>query len=282
LSQIRAVDVSSITKEVARLCQEACTILPEDVASTLAAAREREESPVGKEVLDQLLENARIAREEGIPICQDCGLAVVFADVGQDVHLTGGTLEDAINQGVRQGYEKGYLRKSACHPFTRANTGDNTPAIVHTKLVAGDKVHIYLMPKGGGSENMSKVHLLTPAQGLEGVKEKVLEAVFNAGPNPCPPIVLGVAVGGTFDQAAVRAKRTFLRDLGSKNPDPEAAALEDELLEAINKLGIGPAGLGGRTTCLDVFVDIRECHIASLPLAINVQCHAARHKEVVL
>ena len=282
MSQIRALDVSSITKEVARLCQEACTNLPEDVASTLADARDKEESPVGKEVLEQLLENARIAREETMPICQDCGLAVVFADVGQDVHLTGGTLEEAINEGVRQGYEKGYLRKSACHPFTRANTGDNTPAVIHTKLVAGDKVHIYLMPKGGGSENMSKVHLLTPAQGLEGVKEKVLEAVESAGPNPCPPIVVGVAVGGTFDQAAVRAKRTFLRDMGSKNPDPEAAALEDELLEAINKLGIGPAGLGGRTTCLDVFVDIRECHIASLPLAINLQCHAARHKEVVL
>ncbi|WP_156360878.1 fumarate hydratase [Dethiosulfatarculus sandiegensis] len=282
MSQIRALDVSSITKEVARLCQEACTNLPEDVASTLADARDKEESPVGKEVLEQLLENARIAREETMPICQDCGLAVIFADVGQDVHLTGGTLEEAINEGVRQGYEKGYLRKSACHPFTRANTGDNTPAVIHTKLVAGDKVHIYLMPKGGGSENMSKVHLLTPAQGLEGVKEKVLEAVESAGPNPCPPIVVGVAVGGTFDQAAVRAKRTFLRDMGSKNPDPEAAALEDELLEAINKLGIGPAGLGGRTTCLDVFVDIRECHIASLPLAINLQCHAARHKEVVL
>ncbi|KIX11324.1 fumarate hydratase [Dethiosulfatarculus sandiegensis] len=279
---MRALDVSSITKEVARLCQEACTNLPEDVASTLADARDKEESPVGKEVLEQLLENARIAREETMPICQDCGLAVIFADVGQDVHLTGGTLEEAINEGVRQGYEKGYLRKSACHPFTRANTGDNTPAVIHTKLVAGDKVHIYLMPKGGGSENMSKVHLLTPAQGLEGVKEKVLEAVESAGPNPCPPIVVGVAVGGTFDQAAVRAKRTFLRDMGSKNPDPEAAALEDELLEAINKLGIGPAGLGGRTTCLDVFVDIRECHIASLPLAINLQCHAARHKEVVL
>ncbi len=282
LSDLRTVDVARITEAVADLCGQADIHLPADVRRALEAAREAEESPVGREVLARLLENADIAAAEDMPICQDCGLAVVFVDLGQDVHLSGGDLYQAVNQGVRQGYERAYLRKSVCHPFTRANSGDNTPAVVHLRLVPGSQVRIFVVPKGGGSENMSKVFLLTPAMGLEGVKQKVLETVEAAGPNPCPPIILGVAVGGTFDQAALRAKRSLLRELGSRSPDPEAAALESELLELVNATGIGPAGLGGRTTCLGVFVDLQPCHIASLPLAVNVQCHAARHKEAVL
>jgi fumarate hydratase subunit alpha len=282
LSKVRTLDVSQITKEIARMCGEAGLMLPQDVRQAFLFARENEESPVGKEIFTRLLENAEKAEAEDMPICQDCGLAIVFVDIGQDVHLIGGDLTEAVNQGVRQGYEEYYLRKSVCHPFTRQNTGDNTPAIVYTRIVPGDKVHVFVVPKGGGSENMSRVHLLVPAQGLEGVKEKVIEAVEYAGPNPCPPILVSLAVGGTFDDAAIRAKRSLLRKIGSQNPDPEAAALEDQLHQMINETGIGPAGLGGRMTCLDVFVDIKPCHIASLPIAINIQCHAARHKEVVL
>ncbi len=282
MAEPRSLAVSEITEALARLCGQADMDLPADVERALEKAARAEESPVGREVLQRLLQNAEIARSQRIPICQDCGLAVVFVDLGQDVHLVGGDLGRAVEEGVRRGYQEYYLRKSVCHPFTRANTGDNTPVVLHIRLVPGDRVRLTLVPKGGGSENMSRVHLLTPAQGLEGVKQKVLEAVEQAGPNPCPPIILGMAVGGTFDDAAVRAKRCLLRELGSTNPDPEAAALEDELLQKVNRLGIGPAGLGGRTTCLDVFVDIKPCHIASLPLAINIQCHAARHKEVLL
>jgi fumarate hydratase subunit alpha len=282
VAEPRTIQASEITATVARLCGEADLLLPGDVRNALERAREAEESPVGREVLSRLLENADIAAAESMPICQDCGLAVVFAEVGQDLHVAGGDLYEAINQGVRQGYQENHLRKSVCHPFTRANTGDNTPAVIHARIVAGDRLHLWVVPKGGGSENMSKVFLLTPAQGLEGVKQKVVETVEAAGPNPCPPIILGVAVGGTFDDAAVRAKRSLLRDLASVNPDPEAAALEEELLRLVNDTGVGPAGLGGRCTCLGVFVDIQPCHIASLPLAVNVQCHAARHKEAVL
>ena len=279
---MRTLDVAIIRDTVAELCGQADLLLPQDVRRALRQGLEAEESPVGREVLTRLLENADIAANESMPICQDCGLAVVFLDVGQDVHLIGGGLVEAVNEGVRRGYQKFYLRKSVCHPFTRANSGDNTPAVVHARLVPGDKVHLWVVPKGGGSENMSKVFLLTPAMGLAGVKERVLETVEAAGPNPCPPIILGVAVGSTFDDACLRAKRTLLRELGSVNPDPEAAALEAELLTMVNNTGIGPAGLGGRITCLGVFVDIKPCHIASLPLAVNVQCHAARHKEAVL
>ncbi len=274
--------MAAIQEAVAGLCGPSCLDLPADVEASLAAAQQKERSPVGREVLERLLENAAIARDENLPICQDCGLAVVYVDLGADVHLTGGDLYQAINAGVRQGYEEAYLRKSVCHPFTRQNTGDNTPAVVHLRLVPGDRVRLVLVPKGGGSENMSRVFLLTPAVGRKGVKQKIIETLEAAGPNPCPPNILGVAVGGTFDDAAVRAKRVLLREIGSTNPDPEAAELEQELMEDLNKLGTGPAGLGGDTTCLAVFVDIKPCHIASLPLAVNVQCHAARHKEVVL
>jgi fumarate hydratase subunit alpha len=282
VGEVRTINTADITSTISKLCGEADLLLPADVKAALEQNREAEESPVGKEILTRLLENAEIAANESMPICQDCGLAIVFLDIGQDLHIEGGDLVEAVNQGVREGYEKHYLRKSVCHPFTRANTGDNTPAVVHTRIVPGDKLHLWVVPKGGGSENMSKVFLLTPAQGLQGIKQRVLETVEAAGPNPCPPILLGVAIGGTFDEAALRAKRTLLREIGSDNPNPEAAELEKELLTMVNNTGIGPAGLGGRTTCLGVFVDIKECHIASLPLAVNVQCHAARHKEAVL
>lgn len=282
MGKTRDLNAADITSTVSRLCGEAGLHLPLDVKTALEKSLETEESPVGREILTRLLENAEIAEKESMPICQDCGLAIVFLDIGQDVHIVGGDLVEAVNQGVLEGYEKHHLRKSVCHPFTRANTGDNTPAVVHTRIVPGNKLHIWVVPKGGGSENMSKVFLLTPAHGLEGVKQHVLETVEAAGPNPCPPIILGVAVGGTFEEAALRAKRALLRELGSINPDPEAAELEKELLTMVNNTGIGPAGLGGRTTCLGVFVDIKEGHIASLPMVVNVQCHAARHKEAVL
>ncbi|MCF8063724.1 MAG: fumarate hydratase [Desulfarculaceae bacterium] len=282
MSSVRTVEVSAISDTVARLCGEADIILPEDVRQAITQAKADEPSPVGREVLERLLENADIAAEEKMPICQDCGLAIIFIDVGQDVHITGGDLTEAINQGVRRGYEENYLRKSSCHPFSRVNTGDNTPAIIHTRIVPGDKVQIWVVPKGGGAENMSKVFLLTPAVGLAGVKKAVMDTVKNAGPNPCPPVIVGVAVGGPFEQAAAAAKRTLLRKLDSVSSDPEAAVLEEEWLEDINKLGMGPAGLGGHTSCLKVFVDIIPCHIASLPVAVNMQCHAARHKEAVL
>ena len=226
------------------------------------------------------MENARIAREEEIPICQDTGFAVVFAELGQEVHLAGGDLKEAINEGVRQGYQDGYLRKSICHPFTRRNTGDNTPAVIHIDIVPGDMVRLIVAPKGGGSENMSRVTMLTPAVGMEGVKDFVVQRVKESGANPCPPTIVGVGIGGTFETTALLAKKALLRPLGSQNPNGELALLEDELYEEINGLGIGPQGLGGRITSLAVHVDMMESHIASLPVAVNIQCHAARHKEV--
>jgi fumarate hydratase subunit alpha len=256
--------------------------LGEDMLHALAHGLEKEESPAGREVFRLLLENARIAREEMIPICQDCGLAIVFVELGQEVHLTGGDLSAAIEEGVRQGYEEGYLRKSMCHPHTRKNTGDNTPAVIYTTIVPGDKLKLTVVTKGGGSENMSRVHMLRPAAGLAGIKEKIVETMREAGANACPPTIVGIGIGGTFEQAALLAKKALLRDVGSKNPDPEQAALEEEFLTLVNNIGIGPAGLGGRFTALAVHLNMMPCHIASLPLAINVQCHASRHKEVIL
>jgi fumarate hydratase subunit alpha len=250
--------------------------------AALARGLEEEESPSGKEIFRQLLENARIAKEERIPMCQDCGLAVVFAELGQDVHLVGGDFEAAIHEGVRQGYGEGYLRKSMCHPLTRANTGDNTPAVIYTEIVPGDRLKLTVVPKGGGSENMSRLYMLKPAEGLAGIKERVVLTVDEAGPNPCPPIIVGVGIGGTFERAALLAKKSLLRELGQANPDPEVAAIEEQLLEEVNRLGIGPQGLGGRITALAVHVLMQPCHIASLPVAVNIQCHASRHKEVVL
>jgi fumarate hydratase subunit alpha len=279
---MREVDVRLITEKVKALCMEANTDLGEDVLKAFNRAIRGEVSPLGVEILKELKENARIAREEKVAICQDTGFAVVFIELGQDVHLIGGELKEAIFEGVRQGYRDGYLRKSICHPFTRANTGDNTPAIIHTEIVPGEKVKITVAPKGGGSENMSQVVMLTPSDGVEGIKRFVLKRVRESGSNPCPPTIIGIGIGGTFEQAALLAKKSLLRPLDKKNPDPELDRLESEILEEINKLGIGPEGLGGRTTSLAVHILMMPCHIASFPLAVNIQCHAHRHKEAVI
>jgi len=279
---IREISNRKIIEVVRDLCIDANYNLGEDVLRAFDKAIEAEESATGIEVLKELQENARIAREEKAPICQDCGLAVVFIDIGQDVHITGGDLNEAVNEGVRQGYEDGYLRKSACHPITRKNTGDNTPAIIHIQIVPGDKMKIVFAPKGGGAENMSRVTMLTPAAGIEGVKDFVVNRVKESGSNPCPPTVIGIGVGGTFERSAILAKKAILRDIGNRNSDPELAKIEEEILIRINKLGIGPMGYGGNTTSFDVFLEIEPCHIASLPVAVNVQCHAARHKEAII
>jgi fumarate hydratase subunit alpha len=277
---MREIDVSQITKAVRDLCIDANTRLGQDVLEAFDQAIEQEVSATGKDILEKLVENARIAREEEIPICQDTGFGVVFVEMGQDVHLVGGDLKEAINEGVRQGYQEGYLRKSICHPFSRKNTGDNTPAVIHLDMVDGDGLRLIVAPKGGGSENMSRVTMLTPAVGIQGVKEFVIQRVRESGANPCPPTIVGVGIGGTFETAAILAKKALLRPLGSQNPDPELASIEKELLEGINGLGIGPQGLGGRITSLAVHVNMMPCHIASLPVAVNIQCHAARHKEM--
>jgi fumarate hydratase subunit alpha len=276
---MREISVELITEKVRDLCMEANTDLGEDVLQAFDRAMEKEESPLGVEILKELKENARIAKEESVPICQDTGFAVVFVELGQDVHLVGGNLNEAIQEGVRQGYRDGYLRKSICHPFKRVNTGDNTPAIVHTEIISGDHIKIIVAPKGGGSENMSRVTMLTPSDGIEGIKRFVVERVKESGSNPCPPTIVGVGIGGTFEQAALLAKKSLLRPLNSKNSDPELDQLESEILTEINQLGIGPQGLGGRTTSLAVHILMMPCHIASFPLAVNIQCHAQRHKE---
>src|SRR4030043_2095808 len=278
---MREINVKLITEKVRDLCMKANTDLGEDVLQAFDRAMQEEESSLGVEILKELKENARIANEENVPICQDTGFAVVFVELGQDVHLTGGNLTEGIQEGVRQGYRDGYLRKSICHPFTRANTGDNTPAIIHTEVVAGDKIKITVAPKGGGSENMSRVVMLTPSDGIGGIKRYVVQRVKESGSNPCPPTIVGVGIGGTFELAAFLAKKSLLRPLGSKNPDTELDQLEFEILTEINKLGIGPQGLGGRTTSLAVHILMMPCHIASFPLAVNIQCHAQRHKEFV-
>ncbi len=279
---IRDISTQEIIKVVRNLCIDANYNLGDDVLLAFKEALEREDSGAAREVLKELIENAKIARMEKVPMCQDCGLAVVFMEIGQDVHITGDDLREAINQGVRQGYMEGYLRKSACHPFTRKNTGDNTPAIIHLQIVPGDKMKIILAPKGGGSENMSRVDMLTPAVGIEGVKDFVVKRVKESGSNPCPPTIVGIGVGGTLERSAILAKKTLLRNIGERNPDPELAKIEEEILARINRLGIGPMGYGGNTTSLDVFLEIEPCHIASLPVAVNIQCHAARHKEAVI
>jgi fumarate hydratase subunit alpha len=217
-----------------------------------------------------------------MPLCQDCGIAVIFIEIGQDVHVTGGNLREAINEGVRQGYKDGYLRKSLCHPISRKNTQDNTPAVIHFDIVPGDKIKISIAPKGGGSENMSRVSMLSPSEGIPGIKKFVIDTVEKAGGNPCPPIIVGIGVGGTLERSTILAKRALIRELGNRNQDLELAKLENEILENINKLGIGPMGYGGSTTCLDVFLEIEPCHIASLPVAVNINCHSARHKEAVI
>ena len=276
---MREINVKLITEKVRDLCMKANTDLGEDVLQAFDRAMEKEASPLGMEILKELKENARIAKEENVPICQDTGFAIIFVELGQEVHLVGGDLNEAIQEGVRQGYRDGYLRKSIFHPFTRANTGDNTPAIIHIEVIPGDKVKIIVAPKGGGSENMSRVVMLTPSDGVEGIIRYVVQRVKESGSNPCPPTIVGIGIGGTFEQAALLAKKSLLRPLGSENQDPELDKLESEILTEINQLGIGPQGLGGRTTSLAVHILMMPCHIASFPLAVNIQCHAQRHKE---
>ncbi|MDI3342062.1 MAG: fumarate hydratase [Sphaerobacter sp.] len=280
---MRTIAVERITEAVRDACLEANYVAGADVRRALAVAQQREVSPLGQQVLGQILENMAIAEADRVPMCQDTGTVVVFAEVGQDVHLVGGGFEEAINRGVREAYDVGYLRKSMVErPFTaRRNTRDNTPAIIHTRLVPGDRVRLAILAKGGGAENMSRLAMLTPADGREGIKRFVLETVQRAGPNACPPVVVGVGIGATFDRVATLAKHALLREIGSPNPDPEEAALEAELLAEINRLGIGPHGFGGRITALTVHVESAPCHIASLPVAVNLQCGpAARHREV--
>jgi len=280
---IRNVNVGDIAEVIANLCMEANYYLGRDVLEGLRAAREREVSPTGRDILEQLLQNADIARDEKMPICQDTGFAVVFVELGQDVRLVGGDLNEAINAGVRKGYETGYLRKSIVnHPFLRENTGDNTPAVIHIKIVPGDKIKLTLAPKGGGSENMSALKMLKPADGERGVKDFVVDVVRRAGSNACPPLVVGVGIGGNMEKVAQLSKEALLRELGQASKIPDIAVLEKELLEEINRLGIGPQGLGGRITALAVHIEIHPTHIASLPVAVNLNCHVARHKEIKL
>lgn len=281
---MRDIEVNLITEAVADMARRSNVELPPEVVAALGAARARETSPTAREVLNQLLLNAERAQETGLPLCQDTGVAVVFVDLGQDAHLVGGGLQEAIDAGVRRGYEEGYLRKSVVRdPLDRAtNTGDNTPAVVHVRIVAGDRVTVHFAPKGGGSENMSALWMLTPAQGREGVIEAIAAQIRAAGGMPCPPLVLGVGLGGTFELSALLAKRALLRPLGAPAPIADVAALEADILAAVNATGVGPMGLGGVTTALAVHVERHPCHIASLPLALNVQCHAARHMSLVL
>ncbi len=281
---MREIHMDAVTKTVAELAVKACCVLPSDVYASFKNAMESEPSPVGKNILEQLLKNADIAKENAIPICQDTGLAVVFVDLGQEVRLVGGDFEEAIHEGVRRGYVDGYLRKSCvAEPlFERRNTKDNTPAIIHTRIVPGDTLTIRFAPKGAGSENKSMLKMLVPADGIEGVRKVFLEAVKYAGPNSCPPMVIGVGIGGTMEMAAICAKRAAARDIDTHNSDPRYAAFEQELLELANKTGIGPQGLGGKNTVIKVHVEWYPTHIASLPVAININCNAARHAEAVL
>ncbi len=277
-SKVREISADAIAAAVAEMSVEANFELPEDVLAALRTARDAETSDVARDVLDQLIENARIAHEQRVALCQDCGIAVVFVELGRDAHLDG-DLYEAIDRGVREGYRDAYLRKSmVLNPLRRdTNTGDNTPAIVHLKLVEGDRLKLTLAPKGGGSENMSAVWMMVPSEGEDGVVKRIVERIQQAGGKPCPPLVLGVGLGGNLEKAALMAKESLLRPVGEPSPIPELAALESRLLEAVNATGVGPMGLGGRTTALAVHVERHPCHIASLPLALNVQCHSARH-----
>lgn len=275
---IRAINVEEITKNIKEMCIEANHYLSPDMDAAMKRAEKEEKSPLGKQILGQLQENLKIASEETIPICQDTGMAVIFLEIGQDVHFEGGLLEDAVNEGVRQGYVDGYLRKSVVgDPLIRENTKDNTPAIIHTKIVSGDSIKIKVAPKGFGSENMSRVFMLKPAEGIEGVKNAVLTAVKDAGPNACPPMVVGVGIGGTFEKCALMAKEALTREIGEHSDIPYVKELEEELLTRINGLGIGPGGLGGTTTALAVNINTYPTHIAGLPVGVNICCHVNRH-----
>jgi len=281
---VREISAGEITAAVARLLQEAAFELPDDVLRALKLARDSEPSPLGRETLERLIENAAIARRENLPLCQDCGMVTVLLEIGQDVHIYGGGLAEAVNAGTRKAYVEAYLRRSVVRqPFTaRINTGDNTPAVIHSEIVPGDRLRITVMPKGGGSENMTRLFMLTPAEGREGIIKSVVKAVDEAGSNPCPPVVVGIGIGGSAEYALLLSKKALLRPLGQPSSDPESAALEKELLDKINALGIGPGGFGGRTTALAVHVETFPTHLASLPLAVSLLCHAARHRETVI
>ena len=281
---MRNIDAKEVTKTVTRLLIEANYYLPDDVLKALQIAQDTEESVAGKKVLSQLIKNADIAAKEQMALCQDCGVAVVFLELGQELHIVSGDLVEAINEGVRQAYEKGYLRKSmVMRPFSaRVNTKDNTPAIIYTDIVHGDKLKIIVMPKGGGAENMSRLIMLTPSAGRQGIIDNVLKAVEEAGSNPCPPVIVGVGIGGTAEKTMMLAKKALLRKIGEHNADTEVAELEKELLQKVNELGIGPMGYGGRTTALAVNIEVFPSHIASMPMAVNINCHSSRHKEAVI
>ncbi len=280
---MREIEVNEIIDALRELCIKANCVLNDDVYNALEAAKNTEKSPIGKEILCQLTDNADIAKNENVPICQDTGMAIVFVELGQEVHIKGGLLTDAINEGVRRGYRDGYLRKSVVSdPFLRENTKDNTPAIIHYDIVEGDKIKIIVAPKGFGSENMSKIYMLKPSAGIEGAKDAIVQAVDEAGPNPCPPMVVGVGVGGNFEMAALLAKKALLRPIGSHSDKPHLREMEEELLQRMNSLGIGPQGLGGVTTVLGVNVESFPTHIAGMPIAVNISCHVTRHAEVIL
>jgi len=280
---MREVSLTKVTEAIKELSMDANYNLGEDVYQRIKDSIQTEESDVAKEILKQILQNADIAKKDLIGICQDTGFSVIFIELGQEVYFKDGDFMDAINEGVRQGYTEGYLRKSiVSDPLRRVNTKDNTPAVVHLDIVPGDKIKIIMAPKGGGSENMSEVRMLKPADGAEGVKDFVVDKVSRSGGNPCPPIIVGVGIGGTFEKCAFLAKKALLRNIGERNPDTFYADMEVELLERVNKLGVGPQGLGGTTTALEVFVEAFPCHIASLPAAVNLNCHAARHKSIII
>lgn len=280
---MRDIDVSQITQAVKKMCISANYYLNDDIRKKLEESKSKETYETAKNILDIILKNADIARDEDRPICQDTGMAVVFVEIGQEVHIVGGSIEDAINEGVRQGYTEGYLRKSVVKdPLNRVNTGDNTPAVIHYDIVDGDKLKIIVAPKGFGSENMSALKMLKPSDGLDGVKKFILETVDKAGPNPCPPMVIGVGIGGTMEKAAFLAKKALLRPVNVRNDIEYVKSLEAEMLENVNKLGIGPSGLGGRVTALAVNIEVFPTHIAGLPVAVNINCHATRHAEAEL
>jgi fumarate hydratase subunit alpha len=284
MSDTREIDTAQVQQTIARLCQEATTLLPDDVLQALRKARETEESPLARKVLDQILRNAELAGENLLPLCQDTGTAVIFLEIGQDVHIVGGDLREAITRGVGQGYTGGYLRASIVErPFSaRINTRDNTPPVIHTEIVPGDRLRIKVLPKGGGCENMSRFTIMLPAEGKKGITDFVLRTVEESGGNPCPPVIVGVGIGGTAETAMLLAKKAITRRVGQPHADSETVEFEQELLERVNALGVGPQAVGGRTTALAVHIEIYPTHIASLPVAVNLQCHSARLKEAVL
>ena len=280
---MRDIPVSELTTKIKTLCIEANYVASADIVEALSDGLSNEKSPIGQNILNQILDNAALAKEKRMPICQDTGMVIIFLTIGQEVHFVGGSLEDAVNEGVRQGYEEGFLRKSVVEdPFNRVNTGDNTPAVIHYSIVPGDQVLIEVSPKGFGSENMSQMHMLKPADGIEGAKEAIIKTVDEAGGNACPPIIVGVGIGGSFEKAAILSKRALLRDIDEHAESPEIKAMEEEVLHKINNLGIGPQGLGGLTTALAVHIETYPTHIAGLPVAVNISCHVTRHRKAII